>query len=172
MKKAAILSFILSIVLVFSTSCGVFDFLSKSKTFQQDEMSITLSSVFEETSVENYTSAYDSPDIAVLTVREDFSLFEGIDLTLNQYAELVISTNGRSCYVIEENGLTYFIYEETVNSTNYMYFVSVYKSDSAYWIIQFACESEKYDELKDAIIKYAKSVTFDSSAESVSNVAV
>ena len=42
----------------------------------------------------------------------------------------------------------------------------------SYWIIQFACESEKYDELKDAIIKYAKSVTFDSSAESVSNVAV
>ena len=159
MKKAAILSLILSAVLIFSTSCGVLDFLKEDKTFTKSGMSITLTESFYEKENAAYTAYYESPMILVFAIKEELSYFEGMNLTLNEYAQLVIYNNNLSCEVIEDNDLTYFIFEKSVNGKNYLYFASVYKSDDAYWLIQFACESANYEELKEAIIKYAQSVT-------------
>ena len=172
MKKTAIFSFMLAIVLVFSTGCGVFDFLKSDKTFSKSGMSITLTESFYEKENVAYTAYYESPLILVFAIKEDLSYFEGMNLTLSDYAQLVIYNNSLSCDVIEDNDLTYFIFEKEVNGKNYLYFAPVYKSSDAYWLIQFACESANYEELKDTIIKYAQSVTFDSDADAVSNITV
>ncbi len=134
------------------------------KTFSSNGMVITLTDEFRETDIGNYTVAYDSKNVAVFVLKEGFTLAEGFeDYTLEQYADLVIQANNLSSAEIKTaDGLTSFEYVFTNPETNdsYKYFSYVYKTDDAFWLIQFATLNENVDEYAQQITDWAKSVEF------------
>ena len=134
------------------------------KTFSSNGMTITLTDEFRETDIENYTVAYDSKNVAVFALKEAFTLADGFgDYTLEQYADLVIQANNLSSTEIKTaDGLTRFEYNFTNPETNdsYKYFSYVYKTNDAFWLIQFATLNENVDGYAQQITDWAKSVEF------------
>ena len=134
------------------------------KIFSSNGMTITLTDEFRETDIENYTVTYDSKNVAVFALKETFTLADGFgDYTLEQYANLMIQANNLSSTGIKTaDGLTRFEYDFTNPETNncYKYFSYVYKTNDAFWLIQFATLNENVDGYAQQITDWAKSVEF------------
>ena len=135
------------------------------KDFSSNGMTITLTDEFVKTDVENYTVAYDSKNVAVFALKEAFALADGFqDYTLEQYGNLVLQNNNLSSSKIEDKeGLIGFEYEFTNPDTKdtYKYFSFVYKSNDAFWLVQFATLTENVDEYSSKIIEWAKTISFE-----------
>jgi hypothetical protein len=135
------------------------------KDFSSNGMTITLTDEFVKTDVENYTVAYDSKNVAVFALKEAFALADGLqDYTLEQYGNLVLQNNNLSSSKIEDKeGLIGFEYEFTNPDTKdtYKYFSFVYKSNDAFWLVQFATLTENVDEYSSQIIEWAKTISFE-----------
>ena len=83
----------------------VSNFFAGDKTFSVNEMDITLTSQFKEVTVQGFTAAYDSKNVAVLVLREDFSLAENFgDYSLEEYGQLVLKANGLSDTSLQRSG--------------------------------------------------------------------
>lgn len=80
--------------------------------------------------------------------------------TLEEYGNLVIPTNGISAQLEKVEGLTKFEYEFT-DSDTYKYIGFVFKSDDAFWLVQFATLAENYDNYSAAIMEWAKTISFE-----------
>lgn len=133
------------------------------KDFSYDKMSITLTEEFEKTDMEGFTVAYGSKDVAVFAIKESFSLQEDVgSLTLEEYANIVIEKNNRDATVKEKDGLTCFEFDYLNPETKeaYRYFAYVYKSEDAFWLVQFAVLKENSDTYEEKIGEWAKSVEF------------
>lgn len=137
---------------------------SEPKIFNSNGMRITLTDDFKEMGVENYTVAYDSRNVAVLALEEKFSLAEGFEnYSIEQYADLVIQNNGLSSVSLKTDGnLNFFEYEFKNPETQdvYRYFSYVYKTDDAFWLVQFATLNENVEDYAQQISKWAESVEF------------
>ena len=100
------------------------------EVFSSGGMSIVLTDEFAETPVDKYPATYGSRDVAVIALKEEFSLFEGFEnYTLEQYANLVIENNNMSNTVIKNvDGLMGFEYTyfNPETNKNYIYFSYVY----------------------------------------------
>lgn len=162
MKKIIALFLSLALLLSFS-SC----FEATPKKFSKEGITLTLSTAFRETAYEGYTVCYDSPEVAVFVLKEPFSLAEGFeDLTLEQYAELVHQNNASKspAEIAVLDGITtmeYSFFNESKNTT-FKYFATMFKGPDAFWLVQFACAEDNYEENKDSFLTWAKSVSFDS----------
>ncbi len=135
------------------------------KDFSSNGMTITLTDEFIKAEVEKYTVAYDSKNVAVFALKEEFTLADGFqNYTLEQYGELVIQNNNFSSSKIENiEGLTTFEYEFTNPDTRdtYKYFSFVYKANDAFWLVQFATLTENAYEYSPKIFEWAKTVSFE-----------
>ena len=134
------------------------------KQFTVDNMQITLTSEFETESYQGLDEVFVSNTAIVLVLKEEFALLEGLeDYTLQQYGELVIENNGLTgtSELEEIEGLLYFDYENNNidNITNY-YFATIFKSDDAFWLIQFAVPAEEAESSLPQFIEWAKTITF------------
>ncbi len=140
------------------------------KTFTYSNMSITLSEAFEEENGADYEDTdydviFNAGSLMVSVIRERFSTTPGLsDLTLKEYARALIEVNelDQNLSIQQENGLTFIEYEDSVDSDTYHYFIAIYRTDNAYWSIQFVSFAEDIDEQRPVILDWAKSVTFDS----------
>jgi hypothetical protein len=142
---------------------GVTIKMVEPKDFSYDKMSITLTEEFEKTDMEGFTVAYGSKDVAVFAIKESFSLQEDVgSLTLKEYANIVIEKNNRDATVKEKDGLTCFEFDYLNPETKeaYRYFAYVYKSEDAFWLVQFAVLKENSDTYEEKIGEWAKSVEF------------
>lgn len=157
-----IAAFIVGILIGLATSSGLFP--PEPQTFTSNGMSITLTDEFFETEIENYTVCFDSQEVAVFALKEEFSLVEGFgDYSLEQYRDLVLQSNGLdSSSVVSADGTSYFSYEFKNPETgdNYSYYSFVYKADDAFWLVQFATLSENKDEYVPSFIEWSKTVKF------------
>ena len=155
-KLITVLCLFLALLTVF-TACEA----SKSeKTFSGSGFSITLDNSFYEKELVSLTAYYESTKMIVTVLKEEFSLFEGYVVvnSLAEYAELVISANGlENITASEKDGVTYFEYEKTVSGKDYKYYATVHKGSDAFWLVQFACETKNYEDLKADMETYAKS---------------
>ncbi len=143
-------------------SCGLTG-KAKEKDFSKAGATITLTDAFTEQSLVTQTAYYVSLKSIVTTLKEDFSSFQGTEyenMTLNQYANLVLTANSLTAAVAEEDGLLYFTYEKSTNGKEFKYYATVFKGPDAYWLIQFACEVNDFDDFLPDFQKWAKSVTF------------
>ncbi len=137
---------------------------AKAKEFTKEGLVITLTEKFVETAVENYTVAFDSKEVAILALKEEFSLAEGFgDNTLEEYADLVRLANDSAqniSDVKDTEGIISFEHEAENKEENktYRYFSAMYKGKDAFWLVQFACEESKYEEYKPYFIQWAKTV--------------
>ncbi len=168
-KRNGVLVLIVALVVGF-----LFGFLSSSdlfapevapEVFSTNGMEITLTNEFYDSESEGFTACYDSGEVAVFVLREDFSLLEGFeDYTLEEYGNLVVDNNNFQTNVQLKNvdGLTTYEYEWTNPENNdvYKYFAVVYKGPDAFWLVQFATFSDNYEIRYNDFIQWAKSVKF------------
>ena len=157
---AAIVGFVIGLAVGF---LSVFD--SEPMTFSKDGMSITVTDDFiVDDSIEYYTLALGSDDVAIFALKEKFDLFDDPDsYTLEEYGELVIDANGFDTTLKNKDGLLGFEHEFTNTAINetFRYFSYVYESDDSFWLIQFAVSIEDVEEYEESITEWAKSVTFE-----------
>jgi uncharacterized membrane protein YgcG len=134
----------------------------KDKEFSKAGMTITLTDDFLDKDMVAYAAYYESPTALVCVTKEDFSIFEqaGIstDISLAEYADLVMEANKHDTAFKEKDGLTCFEFDSAKSGHNYSYFVAVFRGSDAYWVVQFGCDAESYNALSEDFIKWAKSV--------------
>ncbi len=135
------------------------------KSFSCEGMSILLTDEFFESDMESsYTAVYDSENVAVFALKEDFSLIEGAeDYSIEKYGEAVLTNNTLTdTQLNEKDGLTYFTYEAANPETDieYSYYSFVFKGTDAFWLIQFATLSEKEEAYSSQIFEWAKTISF------------
>ncbi len=137
--------------------------IGREKTFESEGMSITLTNKFKEMENDRFPIAYTSNYMAVFAVDEPFYLLYGFeDYTLYQYANLVINANGLKNTKPETvDGLVCFEYEKTVDKKDYIYYAYVYKSDDAFWLVQFSVEEKNAEKYESYIRKWAATVEFE-----------
>ena len=157
------ISMFLLLIFVFTLGgCAVKD--TKDKVFKKDEFSITLNQAYIETEREEFFACYDSTSVAVFVVKESFDIMEGFaDYTIEQYANIVMyDCSDKNPSLHEKDGLSYIEYsfKNTDLNKTYNYLVALYKADTAFFMVQFACEESDYKEYKDYFLDRAKTVKF------------
>ena len=133
----------------------------EDKVFQKDGIQITLTDAFSESDeTGDFLYAFGSKKAAVLISREDYA--EAEDFPLEEYAELLAESAPVTPKpeVQKENGLIYLQYTVEVEGKNTCYFVPVYQTKGAFWIVNFACRDVLYEKLRPSFEKWASSVTF------------
>ena len=170
MKK--LLSSILVLCAVLSlVSCSILGPVHSAAPaeFSSNGMTITLTEKFRETSYSGYTVCYDSSEAAVFVLKESFSLQAGLkDETLDWYADLVRQNNSSKSpsEIAKADGLVSMEYEfyNAQEDVTYQYYTAMYKGSDAFWLVQFACKKELYNEYRPHFIKWAQSVDVSSAS--------
>lgn len=136
-----------------------------TKEFSANGVTITLTEDFTQIPADGFALYCESPDVAVFALKEDFFLMPGAeDYTVEEYAELVFQNNpmAADAQLHTEDSLTWFEYSYTnaTEALDYRFFVSVFKSDDAFWLIQFATLDALAEEHTPRFIEWAKDVSF------------
>lgn len=132
------------------------------KEFSGSGMTITLTKAFEEVEYQGFTQCYESREAVVFMLKEEFSLVPGLeDYTLEDYADLVLSSNSIDAEVKTENGVMYFTYTSAPDGTTFYYMATLHKSSDAFWLIQFATPESMKDEYHSLFLEWAASVEFE-----------
>lgn len=168
-KSAATIVLIVALCATVFASCGslarILTSGAKPKDFSAAGMTITLTEEFSESNVVSQTAVYQSQKVIVTVLKEEKSLFAqaGVssDMSLRDYAQMVITANALDEEVYETDGLVCFDYDKEANGKELNYFASVYKGADAYWLVQFCAEEDDYDDMLDEFKKWAKSVKFE-----------
>jgi len=163
-----VLSAVLSFSVFFVLSGGldnVFESKAKTKEFTKAGMTLSLTSDFYEKEMASQTAYYESQKYIVTVLKEEFTIFESIgistDISVKEYAKLVIDNNMIDSATEEKDNLTFFKYEKTINGKQFSYFATVHKSSDAFWLIQFACESKNAEDSQDLFIEWAQTIEFN-----------
>lgn len=133
------------------------------QTFTAEGMQITLTDSFSREDFEGYTACYSSKNAAVFTLKESFTLMEGLEnYTLEDYGQLVLDSNGLTDFELQTiEGVTFFEYEATGSDNNeYYYFSTVHKAPDAFWLVQFAVPVKDAEDQMGNLLTWAKSVSF------------
>lgn len=153
-----------------TTGCSVrFSiFSSAPKEYSKNGITLTLPGNFSETEAEGYDYALESRDVAVMVLKERFSDYEALgvsvsDMTLFDYAGLIITANGlpESTPISTADGLTSFTYEREVDGDEFYYYSVAYKGSDAFWIVQFVCIAKDKNDKQSDFAEYAKSVVVE-----------
>lgn len=156
---ACIVGFVIGMVI----SRGLLNGPAEPKTFEVNDMNITLTDDFRKQGASGFTAGFGTKDVAVLVLEEEFSLQQGFgDLSLKEYANLVVQNSGKGAKVQDKLDFSYFEFDAKVdNGETYHYIAVMYKGPDAFWLIQFATDKDKADEYRTDIFGWAASVTFD-----------
>lgn len=161
MKKKIL--YLLLLIVVAVTGCALLE--PEEKTFTDKGMSITLTDDFTEKDLVSTTVYFESMDAVVTGLKEEFSTLEeaGLtkDSTVEDYAKVVAYNNKKEDEIKTEDGLTYFTYTSDVNGKTYFYIASMYKSNDAFWLFNFACDSSDQEQFENTFKTWAKSVKFE-----------
>ncbi|MBO5779287.1 MAG: hypothetical protein J6R82_06955 [Clostridia bacterium] len=138
----------------------------KDKTFSEGGLSITLTNQFKSEDPGEYVAFYESNTMMVGTFIEPFSLAEGFgDLTIFEYGEGLIKFNeqtaGAGRRLQQDGDLYYFVWDDIFDRRYYTYVTYLYKTDDAFWHVDFIVEKEEYEKHREEISQWAHSVTFD-----------
>lgn len=132
------------------------------KDFYVEELKISLPDTFEEEDVTGYTKAFFDNYSAVLVLREDKADLANYAENMDEYVKLVVSANesrgiSEPVYV---NGRPTFEYDATANDVTYRYYTTLYESDEAFWIVQFASMKQAYDVFRNLYVQFSDNVVF------------
>lgn len=135
---------------------------AEDKIFEKAGLTITLTEAFNEGSAEGYTACYESLFATVFVLKEPFDSFEGFeDYTIKDYERLILEANASKNPVSSElEGMPvmeYAFYNEDVD-VDYRYYAVMLKGADAFFMVQFACAEEYYEEFKPHFEEWAKSV--------------
>lgn len=154
--------FTICIIIVTLCGCAVKD--TKNKVFTKNEFNITLNEAYVESQQDGFYACYDSATVAVFVVKESFDIMEGFsDYTIEQYANIVMyNCSDKNPSLHQKDGISYIEYsfKNTQINKTYNYLIALYKSDDAFFMVQFTCEDKNYKEYKDYFLDRAKTVRF------------
>lgn len=135
---------------------------AKEKNFEAKGFAITLTDAFTKKENSKYAAYFESSKAIVTAERIDFLMFESSgyssDISLQEYAEMVISGNKLTATVQEKEGLVCFTYEKTVDGSEFTYFAVVFRGADAYWLVHFACATSNFSAQEAQFILWAKTV--------------
>ena len=164
MKKTLCRILLLTIAVLLLLTTAACSRQGKTKVFTVEELSITLTDAFDEKNLLTQTAYYESEDMLVTVLRESDATLrsESLDpeMSAAQYAETVIEMNQINAAVQTDGDLTYFAFRQEISGESCYYVAFIYKTESAFWMIQFVCEAGDAEELQPLIFSYAKNVTF------------
>lgn len=158
------LAAILTVVLLLTALCGC---ELTSKEFSYKELTITAPRSMKDATDDQIANKADyvisNSTMAIFVLREDFSTFpKGYeDLSVKEYAELVLEANNLHEDLEEDDDLVTFTFRKTEDGVSYTYIAACYKSEEAFWLVQAACKTTQYDKMRDKMMDCLKSVTFD-----------
>lgn len=134
----------------------------QEKTFTKAGMTITLTSDFEEEESISQTARYISKQFAVVALKEEFMVLSKFnissDISLKEYAGLIIANNGLNATVQEQDGIICFKYNQQLNGKDITSFSTVYKASDAFWVITFACETQNFESTQPQFMNWAKTI--------------
>ncbi len=175
--KTGILVLIIAAIVGFaigfaSTFTGLIGNDDDPKQFTCEEMQITLTEEYMKVPVDGFDACFANEDIVVFVLREDFDLLDNMEnYSLQEYGELLLDTNGltETSEIKEVNGITYYEYEAENEEENctYYYYATIFKSDEAFWVIQFAVQSEEADQHMTQLIEMSKTITFNDDFDTI-----
>lgn len=128
------------------------------KVFTGDGYKITLTEDFAETYVSGYTAAYESENVFVLVLNDEFAGSE--DYTLSEYAELVMISNGGDYDLKWKNGIPYFEYSYEDGYETYHYIATMHQGPDSFWLVQFVTVEEDASKYRSDIFGWAGSLRF------------
>lgn len=143
---------------------GVRGFLNqeKEKTFDLDGFHITLTNQFQEEEMDGVTVYLESDYVGIAAYQESFTDLEIVglngDSTLDEYMQVVIQNNGGNEEIMHENDLTYVEYEEEIDGETYYYFVTVFKGEDSFWVVNFFSLASNKSTYQDDFVKWAQSI--------------
>lgn len=169
-KSIKILSLILCLVTVMGALCACKG-EEVPKRFTERGCTITLTNYYKYKSSDVYDFCYEGEERIVLGKKETFTALSKVGISsgssLIEYAKMVIANNQLGVKAEKIGGLVTFSYTREVETSmvftaahKITYLAVVYKTGDGFWLIQFACEEDKFDETKPIFLEYAKSVTF------------
>ena len=154
MKK--ILCLILAVLLL--TGCGVRE---TTAPHTHEDLTIHIPVDFldlsEESFAESLTFVYALDPIAVNGIRESKETFRayGLELTLEQYSNLVMKANNVAGDLAQKDGIWTFAY----TSGDYAYIVTSQETADAFWTVQAYCPANQLKKCEKDMWKILSSVT-------------
>ena len=167
MKKISFFTAAIALVLALTmlSGCSFPGIGAEELDFSGAGLTITLTVDFYEKNHVSFTGCYESQEMLVLTLKEEFTILEEIDFskdsTVEDYLELVISANEHSAKIAEKDGIPYFTYESSAAGKDFKYMATAVKSSDAFWLVQFAVHKEDFNKYEDTMFKYAASIKVD-----------
>ncbi|MBR6051950.1 MAG: hypothetical protein IKP68_12230 [Clostridia bacterium] len=136
------------------------------KDFSANGITLTLDTSFKAEDKDPFMFYAQTKTVAVLASKDDFEKYPALSsFSIDEYAGLLTSSGkfDNLTEVMHESGLTYRIYDFTYaeSGTTYTYFTSFYKTDSAFWTVQFTTTKNAAEKYRADIIKWAQSVSFE-----------
>ena len=106
-----------------------------------------------------FTFTLDSDDMAVFGLKESFDELGTTELTLQDYAKLVMDANNLDGFATERSNYPYYYFRYTKDTDEgiYRYLGAVYQAKDGFWMIQIAAPMVEYDET--AFFEYLDTVT-------------
>ena len=141
----------------------IFSDSASPKVFENDYFSVTLTSDFKNTTLENSTVAYVSASAAMTAFRDNsLTASDFKNMTLEEYKTAFFSLfSDRDFEKKTDGALEYYVYTwKADNGNTYKYVLLLYKTDDAFWQINFSGLIGYVDKNLDTILTYAKSITF------------
>ena len=149
---------ILGLVIGFFATNSLFGLRTVSpKTFTKGEFQITLTDDFAPTEEEGYYAFYQSKSALVFALREGKEHFD--DITLAQYADLVLEANGRTDLARNQgDGFIWFEYTDTPDDQEVYYISVCCQGEDAFWIVSFATPEVNRNQYKETFLNWAKTI--------------
>ena len=136
-------------------------------TYTVEEMQITRTEDFVEVPTTRRGSSFEKKDMAIKIIRESRSVVEDAaghsDVSLETYADLILESNRLTLPITREKSCLSYQYtalDEVVNK-NYTYYVTLHKSDDAFWLVQFIAAEDSFEDKRNEINTYLDSIVFD-----------
>lgn len=133
---------------------------SAKKTFNYENMSITLTNAFVERITEGADATYDSGEVAVFAQKHpapDEGIGSAIIANTADFANWIILKNNYKNTRVESNkNFSSFV----VDKEDYRYYFYTYKSEDNFWLIYFAVDNENIEKYESKITEWASSVEF------------
>lgn len=133
--------------------------------FTAEELSITLTDEFFDLYEEGYNGVFANEDVVVLVVKDAFEDYPELkEYSLKQYGELIAENYSLTDSALKrENDLTYFTYlfQNPDTDETYSYKSYIFKTDNAFWIVQFATLEQDVEAYSEQIKQWATTITFE-----------
>ena len=132
-------------------------------TFTTEQYQITLPKDFRQIKTPDDRIGYTNNFVNVLLWNEPFTVHPSLpDMALEEYAQKLIERYKLDTKPQNLGGVIWFEYQVNVpeQSATYSYLVTLYKTNSAFWCIEYVCDSRDMISHRENFLEWALSVSF------------